>query len=226
MRALLLKDTLAQKPNIVIGGLYSLIFFVAFRLVGGSPLSSVVYVFCGVAVGYTILLGSYKLDVNDTPRFMFSMPISRRTAVNEKFVLLLLGTLYGTACAVLIGAILKLGGTGWATGLINGIDALRILSGMLLLSFLIPLYFWVGHTIIRYVLIIGLGTLVAGQVAGMLVLEFRSEPGRSIPFLDAIFGWMSGGGDLNRTLVILAVGLAVASLSYVASHLVWRRHEI
>lgn len=226
MRALLLKDTLAQKPNIVLGGLYSLIFFAAFGLIGDSPLSSVVYVFCGVAVGYTILLGSFKLDVNDTPRFMFSMPISRRTAVNEKFVLLLLGTLYGAACAVLLGGVLSLAGTGWATGLITGLDALRILSGMLLLSFFIPLYFLVGHMIIRYILVIGLGLLVAGQVAGMLVISLRAEPGRSIPFLDFIFGWMSGGGNLNRTLIMLAAGAVVAAASYVASRLVWRRHEI
>ena len=226
MKALLLKDTLAQKPNLMLGALYSLIFFVAFGLLDDAPSSSFVYVFSGVAVGFTMLLGSFKLDVNDTPRFMFSLPISRRTAVREKFVLLALGTMYGTLWAMLFGLVFMIPAIGWSTGAITGLDLLRIVSGMMLLSFFIPLYFRVGHTIIRYTLVIGMVLLVAGQVVGMLVLSFRQGPGGPIPFLDVIFGWMKGGGDLFRNLLIAGIGLGIAILSYAASQLIWRHRDI
>lgn len=227
MKALLMKDALAQKPNLVLGALYSLIFFVAFGLLNDGPNSSFVYVFSGVAVGYTILLGSFKLDVNDTPRFMFSMPISRATAVNEKFLLLLLGTIYGTAAAVVFGAILALPAVGWSSGAITGFDLLRIVAGMGLLSFFIPLYFRVGHMIIRYALIIGLGILVAGQIFGMIVLSFRDVPGEAIPVLDFIFGWMTGeAGNPSRTALLAVIGITVGAVSYGASHLIWSRRDI
>ena len=226
MKALLLKDTLAQKPNLVIGALYSLIFFVAFGLLDDAPSSSFAYVISGVAVGYTTLLGSFKLDANDTPRFMFSLPISRGTAVNEKFVLLALGTIYGTLWAVVFGTVFAIPAIGWSSGMITGLDLLRIAAGMMLLSFLIPLYFRVGHTIIRYILIISMGLLVAAQVAGMLLFSLRSGPGRSVGFFDLIFGWIQGGGDLSRNLVIAGIGLGIALLSYAASQLIWRRREI
>ena len=225
MKALLMKDTLAQKPNLVLGALYSLIFFIAFGLVGDSPSSSFVYVISGIAVGFTVLLGSFKLDVNDTPRFMFSLPISRSTGVNEKFVLLVLGTLYGTVCAMVFGLVMSLPAIGWAHGLPTGLDVMRITSGMLVMTFIIPLYFRVGHTVIRYILVIGLSALVAGQVAAMLVISLR-RGGGAIPFLDVLFGWIQGGGDLRRNLAIFAVGLGIAVISYVASHLIWRRREI
>jgi hypothetical protein len=157
---------------------------------------------------------------------MFSLPISRATGVNEKFVLLVLGTVYGTACAVVIGLVMSIPAIGWASGLPTGLDLLRIVSGMLILSFLIPLYFRVGHTIIRYVLVIGLGLLVAGQVAGMLVLSFRSGGGRSLAFLDVLFGWIMGGGSVPRNLVIFAAGVGIAAISYLASHMIWRRRDI
>jgi len=226
MKALLLKDTLAQKPNLLLGALYSLIFFVAFGLVNDAPNSSFIYVISGIAGGLMMLLGSFKLDVNDTPRFMFSLPISRATAVNEKFVLLAFGTIYGTLWAILFGTVLAIPAIGWSSGTITGLDLLRIASGMMMLSFFIPLYCKVGHTIIRYTLIIGMVVLVAGQVVAMLFLSLRTGPGRSSPFLDAVFGWVNGGGNLPRNLVIAGVGLVVALLSYAASQLIWRRREI
>jgi ABC-2 family transporter len=225
MKALLLKDALAQKPNLVLGGLYSLIFFVAFGLIREAPASGFIYVFTGVVVGVTILLGSFKLDANDTPRFMFSLPISRSTAVNEKFVLLALGTIYGTLCAVVFGAIFTIPAIGWSTGFITGLDLLRIVAGMMIVSFFIPLYFRVGHTIIRYVLIIGVGLLVGGQVVAMLSLSSRQSPGRAAAFLDFIFGWLQGGGDTSRTLTIAAIGAGVMLVSYAASQLIWRRRD-
>jgi len=226
MKALLLKDTLAQKPNLVLGALYSLIFFVAFGLIGDTPSSSFIYVITGVAVGYTILLGSFKLDVNETPRFMFSMPISRATAVNEKFVLLALATLYGTLWSVIFGTIFAIPAVGWATSSITALDLLRIVSGMMILSFFIPLYFRLGHDVIKYILVIGVALLVAGQVVGMLVLSFREPDGGSIAFFDFIFGWLRGGGSVSRNLVIGAIGLGVASFSYAISRLIWRSREI
>jgi hypothetical protein len=226
MKSLLMKDVLAQKPNLILGALYSLLFFVAFGLLDDGLRSGFVYVFSGVAVGYTILLGSFKLDVNDTPRFMFSLPISRATAVNEKFVLLALATLYGTICAALFGALFSIPAIGWANELIAGVDLLRIVAGMTILSFMIPLYFKVGHSIIRYVLIIGLVLLVAGQIGGMLLVTFRGGPGRSIPILDFLFEWMTGGGDAVRSAAIAAAGLLIAAVSYLASSLIWRRKDI
>ena len=226
MKALLLKDTLAQKPNLVLGALYSLIFFVTFGLLEDAPSSSFVYVITGVVVGASTLLGSFKLDVNNTPRFMFSLPISRGTAVREKFVLLALGTIYGTLWAALFGVVFMIPAIGWSSGIITGLDLLRIASGMMIVSFLIPFYFRVGYTIIKYVLIIGLAVLVAGQVVGMLVLSPLRGQSRSIPLFDMIFGWIRGGGDLSRNLVIAAIGLGVALLSYAASQLIWRRKEI
>jgi len=227
MKTLLLKDVLGQKPNLILGALYSLIFFVGFGLVGDSPASSFVYVFSSVAVGYTLLLGSFKLDVNDTPRFLFSLPISRQTAVNEKFVFLCLGTLYGLFWAILFGLILSLPSIGWATGIINPLDMLRIFAGMGILSFFIPLYFRVGHMIIRYVLIIGIGLLVVGQIVAMLVISFRDRGSGSIAFLDFIFGWMTGkSGSLSRTGIMAMIGAGIGTVSYLASRLIWERRDI
>ena len=142
-------------------------------------------------------------------------------------MLLALGTLYGTFCAVVFGLILSIPAIGWAAGLPSALDLLRIVSGMLVLTFFIPLYFRVGHTIIRYVLVIGLGLAVAGQVAGMVVVSMRSGTQRSIPLFDTIFGWIrGGGGNVPRNLVIFAIALGIAFISYVASRRIWARREI
>lgn len=226
MKSLLIEDTLGQKPNLVLGGLYSLIFFIGLGLAGDGPAPTFVYVFSGVAVGATILLGSFGVDKNDTMRFFQSLPVTRADTVNAKFLLLLLGTAYGTAWAVIFGAMGTMPALGWSAGMISGLDLLRIASGMLILSFLIPLYFRVGHTIIRYTLIIGMVILVAGQVAGMLVLGLRGEAGGTIRLFDMIFEWLRSGDKLQRNLMIGAIGLGVAAVSYAASRLIWNRRDI
>jgi hypothetical protein len=226
MKALLLKDTLGQKPNLVLGALYSLIFFVAFAFVSDEPSPSFVYVVTGVAVGMTILLGSFGLDKNDTMRFMMSLPITRAGAVNAKFLLLALGTAYGTLCAVIIGAVGTIPAFGYSPGIISGLDLLRITSGMLILSFFIPLYFRLGQAVVRYILIIGMGLLVIGQIVGMLVLTFRGQSGGTIALFDMIFTWLRSGEKVPRNLVIGAIGAGVAGVSYLASRLIWRRRDI
>jgi hypothetical protein len=226
MKALLLKDTLGQKPNLVLGALYSLIFFVAFSLVGDGPSPTFVYVVSGIAVGLTMLLGSFGLDKNNTLRFMLSLPVTRADAVNAKFLLLLLGTAYGTLCAVILGAIGSIPALGFAGGFISGLDVLRVVSGALILSFFIPLYFRFGYTIIRYALVIGMILLVAGQVAGMLVLTFRGESGGSIRVFDLFFEWLRTGDKLRRNLVILAIAAGVATVSYLLSRMVAGRRDV
>jgi hypothetical protein len=128
MRVLLLKDFLCQKRWIFFYGVYSLIFFLLFGFWDDTPDISFIMVLSSVAIGFMVLVGSFKSDKNETPRFMLSLPITRTEAVNEKFLLMLLGTIYGFITTFIISLIFKIPAIGFTEGTVDPLDFLRIVS--------------------------------------------------------------------------------------------------
>lgn len=223
MSVLLLKDFLCQKRWIILYGVYSIIFFVMFGFWDDTPDISFILVLSSVAIGFMILVGSFKSDKNETPRFMLSLPITRKEAVNEKFLLMLLGTVYGFITTFIISLIFKIPAIGFTEGNVDPIDFLRIVSGMLVLSFLLPIYFKFGQLAVRYFLfgIMGLG--VALQIGLLLVFSLAND-NRSI--IDIIMTWFTRLPVLNRNLIIFAIGLVIFIASYIASLRIYSKKDV
>ncbi len=223
MRVLLLKDFLCQKRWILLYGVYSLIFFLLFGFWDDAPDISFIMVLSSIAIGFMVLVGSFKSDKNETPRFMLSLPITRFEAVNEKFLLMLLGTIYGFITTFILSLIFKIPAIGFTEGTIDPLDFLRIVSGMLVLSFLLPIYFKFGQLAIRYFLfgIMGLG--VALQVV-LLITFSLAKSNRSM--IDIIMSWFTRLPVLNRNLIIFAKGLAIFITSYTASLFIYSRKDV
>lgn len=224
MKALLLKDLIAQRWNILFGALYSLIFILAFSLVGEAPQGGFIYIVSGVVVGYMVLLGSFSADKNDTPRFLLSLPATRGDAVNEKFLLLFLATTFGTICAVAIGAVAAIISSDVAT--VEPMYLLRIAGGMLAISFVIPFYFRFGHQMIRYLIFALMGVGVIAQIVAMLLLTFARERGGPVALFDAIMRFVRSGANLERNLWFVGIGAVICLASYLASRLIYLRREI
>lgn len=224
--ALISKDLMIQKANVILGALYSLIFFGGLGLVRSAPEGGFTYVFSGIAVGYMLALGSFAADKNDTPRFVLSLPITRRQVVNGKFILLGLATIYGTLAAMIVGAVMAIPAIGAAERWINGLDLLRITAGMLLPTFLIPLYFRFGHLLIKYALFVVIGALVALQVAGMVVFTLTDASGGMFVVFDWIYNIVRRSDPLRLNLVLIAIGAVTAVASYIASRAIYAKRDI
>ncbi len=223
MRALLIKDILIQKRWLPLYGLYSIIFFLMFGLLSDPPDITLVLVLSSVAVGYMILLASFKADRNDTQRFMLSLPVLRTEAVHEKYLLLLLGTLYGFLCTYLLSVIFRLFGDSFVTGQPDGIDALRIISGMLLFSFLLPLYFRFGQLAVRYFIFVLVALGVVLQVV-LLIVVATSSGGPNL--IDSVIAWYTVRPVLQRNLILAGSGIVIGSLSYLFSYRIFIRKDI
>ncbi|TFH53564.1 MAG: ABC-2 transporter permease [Candidatus Zixiibacteriota bacterium] len=225
MEALLIRDLITQRFNILLGAFYSLIFIGAFGLVGDMPEGGFVYIVSGIAVGYMILLGSFGADKNETPRFMLSLPATRWQAVTEKFVLLFVATAFGTLCAAGLGAL-----AGAFPGVeLMGIDPmhiLRIVGGMLVLSFVIPFYFKFGHQMIRYLMFTLLGVGVVAQIVAMVLLSFLRERQGPVRLFGLIMDFVKSGGSLERNLWLVGIGAAVCLVSYLVSLRIYLRRDI
>ena len=223
MKVLLLKDFLCQKRWIVLYGVYSLIFFLMFGLWDDTPDISFILVLSSVAIGFMGLVGSFKSDKNETPRFMLSLPITRNEMVHEKFLLMLLGTAYGFITTFIISLICKIPAIGLTNGSVDAMDFLRIVSGMLILSFLLPVYFKFGQLAVRYVLFGVMGLGVALQV--VLLITFSLASGQR-NIIDFIRSWFTRMPVLNRNLIIFAIGLVIFIASYIVSLLIYSKKDV
>ncbi|NQT58297.1 MAG: ABC-2 transporter permease [Bacteroidetes bacterium] len=223
MKVLLLKDFLCQKRWIVLYGVYSLIFFLMFGLWEDTPDISFILVLSSIAIGFMVLVGSFKSDKNETPRFMLSLPVTRTEAVHEKFLLMLLGTAYGFAATFIISLIFRIPAIGLTEGTVDPIDFLRITSGMLVLSFLLPIYFKFGQLAVRYFLFAIMGLGVALQAVLLIAISVVKSD-RNI--IDFVLSWFTRLPVLNRNLVIFAIGLAIFIASYIASLLIYSRKDV
>lgn len=215
MKALFLKDILHQKWVIVFGGFYSLFFFLLFALAGDSLSVSFIYPLVAVAVGYMILLGSFKADKNDTPVFMLSLPISKRDWVNGKFLLLLAAVIYGMVTTAILGALALLPFLHMADRWIVPIDLVRIFIGMGLFSGILPFYFAFGQKAVRYAVV----ALVAlGVVIQLALLVSLSVAGQETGHLiDLVIAWFTSIPMMKRNLAFALVATIILAGSYLFS---------
>ncbi len=223
MRVLLLKDFLCQKRWIFVYGVYSLVFFLMFGLWEDTPDISFILVLSSIVIGFMVLVGSFKSDKNETPRFLLSLPITRKELVHEKFLLMLLGTAYGFITTYIISLIFSIPTIGFVNGTVDPLDFLRIVSGMLVLSFLLPIYFKFGQLAVRYFLFGVMGLGIALQAVFLIALSVARN-NRSM--IDIIMSWFTRLPVLNRNLIIFAIGLVIFIVSYIASISIYSKKDI
>ena len=226
MKALLIKDLLVQKFNVILGGFYGLILFLILSMVRDYEGAGFIYALSGIAVGWMIVLGSIGGDKGDTARFTLSLPVTRVQAVNGKFLLLLLATAYGTAAVALSGFLLSLPAIGWIGASITGVDLLRITAGMLIPTFLLPFYFRFGHLMIRYFMLAALGLGVALQVVAMVVLTLRRDSQGSIAVFDWVMGVIRNGTPVRNNLILIGIGATICTVSYLVSLAIYSRRDL
>ena len=226
MRALLIKDLLVQKFNVILGGFYGLLLFAILGMVRDYEGAGFIYALSGIAVGWMIVLGSIGGDKGDTARFTLSLPVTRVQAVNGKFLLLLLATVYGTAAVAFFGYVLSIPAIGWVRFAITGVDLLRVAAGMLIPTFLLPFYFRFGHQMIRYFMVAAIGLGVLLQVVGMVVLAFRGNDQRSIAIFEWIMGVVRNGTPVRNNVILIAIGAGICAISYLVSLLIYTRRDL
>ena len=221
MKALWMRDLISQRWVIAVGGVYCLVFFALFAGTDVEP-GSIVYVVSGLGVGLMVTFGSFKADKDNTPVFMASLPITRWSAVNEKYLLLVGSTAYGVASAAFFGFILRSAGatSTWITGL----DLVRITAGMGILMATLPFYLRFGHKAVQILVVTLLGVGVALQVGLMVLAAVSSASFGSV--IDSILAWYGRTPIIRRNIYWLAGGVGVAAISFVVSHLVYGRRDI
>jgi len=223
MKFLLIKDLVTQKPNLALGTLYSLFFYLLFMLTGETSYSSVTVVFSSVAVAWMVVLGSAMSDRGETQKFFMALPVSRGRMVDGKFVLLGIGALIGFLGSGLVYGALRLFGVPVPGPWFQPLDLLKILNGLLILSPIIPLYLRFGQAALRVGLVVLMAVFVVLQVVLLAASAFGIEGAAS-----AVFGVLDRFKALPvtvRNLGLLAVGLVVAAASYAVSRLVVRRKD-
>ena len=226
MKALLLRDLITQRWNILFGAFYSLFFIFAFNLVRDSPFRGFTYVVSGVVVAYMILAGSFGADKNNTQIFMLSLPTTRLQAVNEKFFLLLGSAAFGTLCAALLNTLAAALIPTLLFVPIGPMHLLRVLGGTLAMSFILPFYFRFGHLMIKYVLYTLIGVGIVAQIIGVVVLSLRGESGGLRVSLDAIIGFFEASGELRRNLGFVCVAGVIGLVSYGSSVALYLRRDM
>ena len=226
MKALLIKEILVQKFNVILGAFYSLILFLLLGLARDIEDPGFIYALSGIAVGAMITLGSVGGDRGNTHRFTLSLPITRAQVVNGKFLLTFLSTAYGIACAAAIGGLLSIPAIGFVSRGVNGLDLLRVAAGMLLVTAMMPFYFRFGHMMIRYFLfaLIGLGIIL--QVIGVVVLSLSRNRSGGIIFFDWLFGMFRDNDPIRTNLILVAVGAGVCLIAYLVSMLIYTRRDL
>ena len=224
MKTLLLKDLIYQRKWFIAYALYGSLFYLLFVITRESYDLSFVLVLSSLAIGFMILIGSFKADRGETPLFLQSLPISRSSFVHEKFLLLALGTLFGAICTILLGWVFTLPLFGLSLGTLGLIDSVRILTGMMLLSPLLAFYFAFGHLATRYFLFAFMGIGVAVQVVFVIIIG-TSTPGRPNP-IDMIIEWYTSIPRFTRNMTLFVMALAVFSVSYLVSLMIYRRKDL
>lgn len=212
MKALLMRDVLTQRWTIVLASVYSLFFFGMFVVIE-EPAGSLAYVVSGIAGGVMVTLGSFKADRNSTLVLMLSLPVTKREAVHEKFLLLFASAAFGFAAAIAMGAVVA--ATGQAVMPPTGIDAMRVAAGTCLLSALIPIYLRFGHKAVQVMVVGLLGLGIALQLTlGILVAV---SPRSLTDVVDAVIAWYTRMPVVSRNLLWLGSGVFIAAVAYAIS---------
>jgi hypothetical protein len=221
MKALFVRDLLTQRWVIVLAGVYSLFFFGLFGLTDEGA-GSMVYVLAAIASGLIVTFGSFKADRGDTLTFMLSLPQTKRDAVNERFLLLVISTVFGLVCAGVFGAMLS--PTRLVASWITPLDLIRIASGVGILSVAIPIYLRFGHKAVRVMMVVVLALGVLLQLVFALVLAL--SPSSLTDIIDAVIAWYTATPLLERNLYWLAAGVVLGSGSYAVSLWFYPRRDV
>lgn len=224
MKALFVKDVISQRWLLLFGGFYSSVFFLGLALVDEPAAGGFVYAISGIVVGFMVLGGTFRLDKGATPLFLLSLPVSRSAMVNEKFLLLFSASLYGLVCAALFGAVAALDRFAVVSRGVHPLDVLRVVSGMLLLTPVIPAFLRFGHKTIQAMLI---GLMLLGVVAQIVAMGILAlTPATFSDVVDRVISWYTATPILRRNLYWLGAGAGVAALSYLASRRLYNRVDL
>lgn len=224
MKTLLIKDILCQKKLIIFSSLYSLIFFIGYGLIGESVSASFVIILSSFACSLMITFGSFKSDINDTPVFLLSLPLTKTRAVQEKFILMFAGALLGLASSSVFCLIFGIPAIGWSHGWLTFRQIITIIGIIGIFSFFLPLYFRFGQLAVRYAII---GLLVLGVflqiifAVGLTLFDTNLKAGISFIF-EKVF---SMNADYARLAVFLA-GISVLLVSYLISLKVYKKKDL
>lgn len=172
MKGLLIKDFLLLRSNFRTIGLLLVLFFFCSLLTGPAFFSGIVLI---EAVMLAVSTFSYD-DMAKWNTYMLSMPVSRKTAVQEKYVLSFLLSLIGIVLATAAGIL---------AGVIQGNLDIRLILGtvggclvaaFLYVSVMIPLTYRFGAEKMRMMLILVFVVLFAVVFGGYTLLK-NTAPG-------------------------------------------------
>jgi len=221
MKALFVRDLLTQRWIILLAAVYSLFFFGLFGLTDEGA-GSMVYVIAAIASGFMITLGSFKADRGSTLTFMLSLPQTRRDAVNEKFLLLVVSTVFGLACAGIFGLVLS--PTRLVSSWITPLDLVRIAAGTGIFSVAIPVYLRLGHRAIRVIMI---GVLAVGILLQLVLgLLLALSPGSFSSVIDTVIEWYTATPLVERNLCWLGAGVVLGGAAYGVSLWFYPRRDV
>ncbi|MCK5154921.1 MAG: ABC-2 transporter permease [Spirochaetales bacterium] len=120
--------------------------------------------------------------------------------------------------------IFKIPVIGFTEGTVDPIDFLRIVSGMLILSFLLPIYFKFGQLAVRYFLFTIMGLGVVLQVVLLIMISVVSDKGGSV--INLIMTCFTQFTVINRNLTLFGISLVIFIASYIASLTIYSRKNI
>ena len=224
MRALMLKEFICQRRWYIAYGLYSIPFYLIALLTREALDISFVVVISSLGIGFMILIGSFKSDRGETHLFLLSLPITRSEIVQSKFLLLILGTLFGLVTSILFGLLFTSPLIGLSLGTVDMIDIIRILTGMMILSPILPFYFAFGHLATRYFLFAFIGIGVALQVFFIIILGISAAGEPNI--IDLLIDWFTAIPRLTRNLALFTAALTLFTGTYTASLGIFRRRDL
>ncbi|MDP3177409.1 MAG: ABC-2 transporter permease [Spirochaetaceae bacterium] len=224
MKALLLRDIELRKSWLFFWGTYSLFFFMpSLVLSDWRPSMPFVLVLAPVAVGLIWVVGGAKVEVSTPDSLIASFPLPRVAFADAKFLQMVMAAAYAFLTTLVCGALLLALGLPIEFAGLDWLVALRIVAGLGLGSWFLPLFIRFGQDFARIFMIAGLSVMVVLQLGLALFLGSREGP-IALAFRSAR-EWYAALPLVGRNLVLAGAGLAVALASWLASRRIAERKE-
>lgn len=220
MKALLVADWLGLRRVLPLYGLYGLIFIGGLGWMEDGISLSFATVVSSLGICLMVLLQSFKAEEKGGELFLASLPLRPADRLHAKLILMAWAGAFGFIATALLGLLASLPPLRLRLGGLGPLDALRVLSGILALSAILPLWFRFGIQAVRIGTFVGLALGVVLQVGLMARLGDGGKP-----LLLVLLDRFTALDLLTRNLGILAASLLVAGVSYVASRAVLARRE-
>lgn len=115
----------------------------------------------------------------------------------------MLGSAYGFLATYLISFIFHIPGVAFAVGTVSFLDILRILSGILILTFMLPIYFRFGELAVRYFIIALMALGVLLQIS--ILISTSTSPHEGCDLIDRTIKWFTHFDKVNGNLFIFGV---------------------